>query len=81
MDIIDWSAVNWLTVFILAGLAFVGALIGNFVNMIFDGNPITGAILTAVLFAVAYLGWTYYPHGIDIGQERPAAVGSPTSGY
>lgn len=70
MDVIDWSLVNWLAVIILAVLVFIAALFANFINMIFDGNPISGALLASVLFVGVYIGWTYYPHGIDVGQEK-----------
>lgn len=69
MDLIDWGAINWLNVIIFAALAFVAALLANFINMIFDGNPITGAMFTGLFFAIVYIIWTHYPHGIDLGQQ------------
>ena len=74
MDFIDWGAVDVLTVGILAVIAFLAALIANLLNAIFGDNRIFGALLAGVLFAVIYVGWTYYPHGIDIGQKGAVAA-------
>lgn len=79
MDLIDWSIVNWLGVIIFVAIAFVAALFANFINMIFDGNPVIGAFITAFLFGVIFIGWTYYPHGVDIGQGQLPAAGSTVS--
>ena len=68
MDFIDWSQVNWVPVITLSVLVLVAAFIGNFVNILFSGNPITGAILTALIFAALFIGWTYYAHGLDVGE-------------
>ena len=68
MDFIDWSQVNMVAVLTLSVLVLVAAFIGNFVNILFSGNPITGAILTALIFAALYIGWTYYPHGLDVAE-------------
>lgn len=76
MDVIDWNIVNWLGVTIFVVLVFIAALVANFLNMIFDGNPIIGAILTAALFGALFIGWTYYPHGIDVGQEKLPPAGA-----
>ena len=53
MDFIDWSQVNWMTVIIYSALVFIAALVGNFFNILFNGNPITGAIIAAILFGIA----------------------------
>ncbi len=68
MDFIDWSQVNWVPVITLSILVLVATFIGNFVNILFSGNPITGAILAALIFAALYIGWTHYPHGLDVGE-------------
>jgi hypothetical protein len=60
---IDLSAVNWTYVVILAAFAFVASLIGNIISF---RSRFFGAILTAVLFAAAFVFWTYYPHGINL---------------
>ena len=74
MDFIDWSQVNWMTVIIYSALVFIAALVGNFFNILFNGNPITGAIIAAALFGCVFVGWTYYPHGIDLGQNNEKMI-------
>lgn len=81
MDIIDWSQVVWPTVITLSVLVLVAALVGNFLNIIFNGNPISGAIITAVLFGMLFIGWTYYPHGIDISGMFGTSVSTPATTY
>jgi len=65
MDFIDWSQVVWAEVITLSVLVLVASFIGNFVNIVFNGNPITGAIISAVLFGLIYIGWKHYPHGLE----------------
>ncbi len=74
MDFIDWGAVDLVMVGIYAVMAFLAALIANLLNAIFGDNRFFGALLAGVLFAAIYVGWTYYPHGIDLGQKTPVAV-------
>ena len=57
---IDLASVNWLYVAILAAFVFVASLIGNFLSF---GRRVSGALLTAILFAAAFVAWSYYPHG------------------
>jgi uncharacterized membrane protein YfcA len=55
--------VNWPYVIVLALTVFICTLIGtalSFRRMFF------GAVLTALLFAAAYVFWTYYPHGLPL---------------
>jgi lipopolysaccharide export LptBFGC system permease protein LptF len=56
---IDLSAVNWLYVALMAGFAFVAALLGGVISF---NNRIGGALIAAILFAVFYVIWNYYPH-------------------
>lgn len=70
MDIIDWSQVNWIDVGVYAGLAFIASLIGMGINRALGDTLLFAAILTAILFSVGYVGWNYYPHGIDVGQTH-----------
>ena len=56
---IDLSAVNWLYVAILSVFAFVSALLGSLISF---RNKFAAAILAAILFAGAFVFWTYYPH-------------------
>jgi hypothetical protein len=66
---IDWAAVNWVYVALLSGFAFLGSLIGSLLSF---RSRLVGAILCAVLFAVMYVLWTYYPHGIALPGVKPA---------
>jgi len=66
---IDWASVNWVNVLLLSGFAFVAALLGNLLGY---RSRLFGAILTGVLFAAAYIFWTYYPHGIVLPGAKPA---------
>jgi hypothetical protein len=69
---IDLSTVNWTYVSILAGFVFVAALLGSIISL---RNKFTAAIIAAVLFAGAFVFWTYYPR-----ESLPDAVRSlPTS--
>lgn len=60
---IDWATVNWGYVVLLSGFAFLSGLIGSLLSF---RSHLVGAILTAVLFAVVFVAWTYYlvPQGI-----------------
>jgi hypothetical protein len=60
---IDWPSVNWAYVALLSGFTFIAALIANYVAF---GHRLAGAILTAVLFAAAFVFATYFPHGIAL---------------
>jgi hypothetical protein len=55
---IDWSSVNWGYVALLSGFAFLAGLIGHLLSF---RSRLFGAILTGVLFAAAFILWTYYP--------------------
>lgn len=52
----DLATVDWFTVAIYSGLAFIASLVGNAIS----GNRLVGAILTTVLFAVLFVGWFYW---------------------
>ena len=49
---IDLASVNWLYVAILAAFAFLASLIGNFLSF---GRRVSGALLTAIVFAAAFV--------------------------
>jgi len=77
---IDLATVNWAYVGILSGFAFVAALLGGLISF---RNRLGGAIIAAILFAVAFVYWTYYPHPtipgpISVGETAPASA-SPTA--
>jgi hypothetical protein len=59
----DWAAVNWVNVGLLAAFAFLASLIGNILAF---NSRLFGAILTAILFAAIFVLWTYYPHGFAL---------------
>lgn len=77
MDFIDWSQVVWAEVITFTVLALIAAFIGNFINIIFNGNPITGAIIIAALFGALFIGWKYYPHGLEFAGDDPVAIERP----
>jgi hypothetical protein len=53
----DPATVDWTTVAIYSGLAFLAALVGNIIAF---GNRFAGAVLTAVFYAVFYVAWVYW---------------------
>jgi hypothetical protein len=59
MMAIDLTTVNWLYVAIMAGFAFVAALLGSLISL---RNRVGGALVAAILFAAMYVAWNYYPH-------------------
>lgn len=71
---IDWANVSWLYVTVLAVLVFISTLIGTLLSF---KRLFLGALLSTVVFAVAFVFWTYYPHGLPLptsvsGQQAPA---------
>lgn len=71
---IDWASVNWLYVALLAVFVFCSTLIGTLVSF---KRALLGAVLSALLFAAAFVFWTYYPHGLPLptsitAQKTPA---------
>ncbi len=67
----DLSAVNWTYVGLLAVCAFVTALIGSLIAF---RNRFVGAIIAGILFGVAYVFWTYYPHPSLPGPISPGPI-------
>jgi hypothetical protein len=53
----DLATVDWTTVAIYSGIAFLAAIVGNVIAF---GNRFAGAVLTAVFFAVFYVAWVYW---------------------
>jgi hypothetical protein len=60
---IDLAQVDWLYVGVLTIMAFLASLIGSLLSF---HQRMKGALLSALLFAVMFLGWTYYPHGLPL---------------
>ena len=56
---IDLSTVNWTYVGLMAVAAFIAALLGSLISF---RNRVGGAVIAAILFAVMYVLWNYYPH-------------------
>jgi hypothetical protein len=72
---IDLASVNWLYVIVLAIFVFVATFVGNLLSF---SNRGMAAFLSALAFAVMFIFWTYYPHGlplpITVTPEPPAAA-------
>jgi hypothetical protein len=60
---IDLTAVNWTFVGLMAALAFVAALLGSLIAF---RKRFLGAILAAILFAIGFVAWNYYPHNFGL---------------
>ena len=60
----DLATVDWQTVGIYAGIAFLAAIVGNIIAF---GSRFIGAVLTAVLFAVFYVAWHYWLAAMVMG--------------
>jgi len=56
---IDLAAVNWLYVAVLAVFVFVSTSLANLLSF---NHRSTAAVLAALLFAVMFVFWSYYPH-------------------
>jgi hypothetical protein len=75
MDI-DWTTVNWLYFGLLLAIVFVASLIGHLLSF---RRSFLGAFITTVLFAAAFIGWTYYPHHLPL-PNNPMQVAAPPPG-
>jgi uncharacterized membrane protein YfcA len=79
---IDWANVNWPYSIALVLLVLVCAFVGTALSL---GHAGRGSILTALLFATAYMFWTYYPHDLPLPtlekpqKTAPAATTQPLS--
>ncbi len=60
---IDFAAVNWVYVGVLAVFAFLATIIGNLLAFNHRG---LAAILSALVFAALFVAWSYYPHGLPL---------------
>ncbi len=60
---IDLSAVNWEYVAVLAVIAFISALLGSLIAF---KSRVLGAIIAGIIFAILFVAWTYYPHGLPL---------------
>lgn len=60
---IDWASINWLYVAVLAVFVFFSTLLGTLLSI---NRAFVDAVFSALLFAVAFIFWTYYPHGLPL---------------
>jgi len=60
---IDLATVDWLYVIVLALFVFLTTLIASVLSF---GHRFMGALLSAILFAAAFVFWTYYPHHLPL---------------
>jgi hypothetical protein len=72
---IDLLSVNWLYVIVLGIFVFIATFIGNLLSFSHRG---WAAFLSALAFAVIFIFWTYYPHGLPLptrlSTEEPATA-------
>ena len=73
---IDVRQVDWLYVAILALFALVANLVANLLSFRWRG---LAAVLAAVLFAAAFVFWTYYPHGLPLPTTLRAQKSTATT--
>ncbi len=73
---IDWANVSWLYVTVLAVFVFVSTLIGTLLSF---RRLFLGSVLSAVLFAAAFVFWTYYPHGLPFPTSIQKASVAPAA--
>ena len=60
---IDLSAVDWRFLGLMTALAFISALLGSYIAY---RNRAWGAIIAAILFAIGFVAWNYYPHNFGL---------------
>ena len=77
----DWASVDWLYVAVLAVFVFFSTLIGVLLSF---KRAFVSALLSTLLFAAAFVFWTYYPHGLPLpisvaAQKAPATPATPAS--
>jgi hypothetical protein len=60
---LDLSTVNWVFVGLMTLLTFVAALLGSLIAF---RNRFAGAIIAAILFAIGFVAWNYYPHSFGL---------------
>lgn len=66
----DLATVDWVTVAIYSGIAFIASVIGNAIA----GSRLLGAILSTILFAVFFVAWYYWLAGIVLPPATPPPV-------
>ena len=76
----DWASVDWLYVAVLAVFVFFSTLIGVLLSF---KRAFVSALLSTLLFAAAFVLWTYYPHGlplpISVAAQKAATPATPAA--
>jgi hypothetical protein len=73
---LDLSNVDWTFLGLMTLLAFVATLLGNLIAL---RNRFAGAIIAAVLFAVGFVAWNYYPHSFGLPILKTTGMDGVTS--
>ena len=86
MQNINLATVDWVFVGLMTALSFITALLGSYIAF---RSRFWGAIIAAILFAIGFVAWNYYPHafglpilkqtGIDGTTTATTAVTSPSA--
>ena len=76
---IDLASVNWVYVGVLAIFVFITSLLGALLTF---QSRTWGAVLSAVLFVIVFVLWSYYPHHLPLPTRLTAVseVERPPSG-
>jgi len=76
---IDLASVNWVYVGVLAIFVFLTSLLGALLTF---QSRTWGAFLSAVLFVIIFVMWSYYPHHLPLPTrlEAEAEVERPPAG-
>jgi len=76
---IDLASVNWVYVGVLAIFVFLTSLLGALLTF---QSRTWGAFLSAVLFVIIFVMWSYYPHHLPLPTrlEAEAAAEAPPAG-
>jgi len=73
---IDLATVDWLYVIVLALFVFLTTLIASVLSF---GRRFLGALLSAILFAAAFVFWTYYPHHLPLPTKLRMQSAAPVA--
>jgi hypothetical protein len=68
---IDLASVNWVYVGVLAIFVFVTSLLGALLTF---QSRAWGAFLSAVLFVIVFVLWSYYPHNLPLPTRLTAGA-------
>ena len=73
---VDWANVDWPYVVALVLLVFFCTIVGTTLAF---GRAFASAVFSALLFATAFLFWTYYPHSLPLPTSVKAEKAAQTS--